>query len=172
MGNGILKVGERYRSEWPTSAALYLDNGQPVVEGTLIRNPDWARTLKGAIDASLRAASSGREAGIQAAIDYFYTGPVARAAVEFSTQHAFGDDSGDAHSGLLSLEDFVDFGARGTRVEDPARAAYRALDALQCGPSSQGPVFFQQLKLLQGFDLNKLGHNTAHYLTTYLEAAK
>src|SRR5260370_1350544 len=81
MRNGILKVAERYRSEWPTSAALYLDNGQPVVEGTLIRNPDWARTLKGAIDASLRAASSGREAGIQAAIDYFYTGPVARAAV-------------------------------------------------------------------------------------------
>src|SRR5438270_3846692 len=83
LHNGVLRVAERFINEWPTSAALYLDNGRPAADGTLTRNPDWARTLKGAIDASLRA-SGDREASIQAAMDYFYTGPVAQKAVEFS----------------------------------------------------------------------------------------
>src|SRR5438874_2216170 len=76
LNNAIVKVAERYRTDWPTSAALYLQDARPAPEGTLIRNPEWARTLKGAIDASLRAASDGRDAAIQAAVDYFYTGPV------------------------------------------------------------------------------------------------
>src|SRR5438067_3177189 len=172
LHSAIVKVAERYRTDWPTSAALYLEDARPAPEGTLIRNPDWAHTLKGAIDASLRAASSGREAAIQAAIDYFYTGPVAQAAVEFSSRNAFRDDSGEAHTGLLSLEDFAEYGARGTRIEEPVRAAYRGIDVVKCGPWSQGPVFLQQLKLLEGFDLATLGHNTAEYLHVYLECAK
>ena len=171
MHNGILKVAERFINEWPTSAALYLDNGRPAADGTLTRNPDWARTLKGAIDASLRA-SGDREASIQAAMDYFYTGPVAQKAVEFSSRNAFLDASGEAHTGLLALEDFADYGARGTRVEEPVGATYRGIQVLKCGPWSQGPVLLQQLKLLEGFGLRALGHNTAEYLHVYLECAK
>jgi len=170
LRNGILKVAERYRTEWPTSAAIYLRDGQVAENGELIKNPDWARSLKGAIDASLRETS--REASIQAAIDYFYAGPIAQQAVQFATDNAFLDDSGEAHTGLLSLEDFAEFGARGTRVEEPVSATYRGIDVLKCGPWSQGPVLLQQLKLLEGFDLAALGHNTAAYLHTYLEAAK
>jgi gamma-glutamyltranspeptidase / glutathione hydrolase len=172
LHNAILKVAERYTAEWPTSAAMYLQGGRPAAEGTLIRNPDWARTMKGAIDASLRAGSNGREAAIQAAVDYFYTGPVARTAVEFSSRNAFRDDSGEAHTGLLSMDDFAEYGARGTRLEDPVLGTYRGIDVVKCGPWSQGPVFLQQLKLLEGFDLKTLGHNTAEYLHIYLECAK
>src|ERR671937_147102 len=75
LHNAIARVAERFRQQCPTSAAIYLQDGRPAAEGTLIRNPEWARTLKGAIDASVRAGSDGREAGIQAAVDYFYTGP-------------------------------------------------------------------------------------------------
>jgi gamma-glutamyltranspeptidase/glutathione hydrolase len=172
LRNGVLKVIERFRTEWPTSGALYLQDGQMPPDGTLHRNPDWARTLKGAIDASLRAASSGRDASIRAAIDYFYSGPVAKKAVDFATNHAFVDNSGEAHSGLLALEDFADYGARGTQVEDPVRLEYHGVEVLKCGPWCQGPVFLQQLKLLEGFDLKQLGHNTAEYLHIYLEASK
>src|SRR5438105_2075635 len=172
LGDGVAKVADRYSAEWPTSAAIYLQNGRPPVDGTLLKNPDWARTLKGAIDASLKHASSGRERSIQAAIEYFYTGPIAQKAVDFSKNNAFLDDSGQSHSGLLSLEDFAEFGARGTRVEQPTSARYRGIEVLKCGPWSQGPVFLQQLKLLEGFDLKALGHNTAEYLHVYLEAAK
>jgi gamma-glutamyltranspeptidase/glutathione hydrolase len=172
LRNQVLKVRDRYAQEWPTSAAIYLRGGEAPVEGTLIRNPDWARTLRGAIDASLREASSGREAGIDAAIHYFYSGPVAEQAVRFSSNNAFMDDSGRAHTGLFTVEDFAEYGAHGTSVEDPVRAGYRGVEVLKCGPWSQGPVFLQQLKLLEGFDLNELGHNTAEYLHVYLEASK
>jgi gamma-glutamyltranspeptidase/glutathione hydrolase len=172
LRNGVLRVIERFRTEWPTSAAVYLTNGGMPADGTLIRNPDWARSLKGAIDASLRATSNGREASIRAAIDYFYSGPVAKKAVEFASNNAFMDGSGEAHTGLLALEDFADYGARGTQVEEPVSLEYHGVEVLKCGPWSQGPVFLQQLKLLDGFDLPRLGHNTADYLHTYLEASK
>src|SRR5436305_10090718 len=83
LRNAVARVAERYQREWPTSAAIYLPDGRLPDEGALIRNPDWARTLKGAIDASLGAQQFGRQASIQAAIDYFYAGPVAKQAVEF-----------------------------------------------------------------------------------------
>src|SRR5438105_14321541 len=172
MRNAISKGAARYTSEWPTSAEVYLPGGRVPDEGELIRNPRWASTFKGAIDASLRETGRGREASIQAAIDYFYAGPVAQQAVEFSSRNAFIDDSGDAHTGLLSLEDFADFGRQGTQIEDPAHVSYRGVEVLKCGPWSQGPVFLQQLKLLEGFDLQGLGHNTADYLHVYLECAK
>jgi gamma-glutamyltranspeptidase / glutathione hydrolase len=172
LRNGISRVAERFLTEWPTSAAIYLPNGRLPEDGDLVRNPDWARTLKGAIDASLREAGRGREAAIQAAIDYFYSGPVAEQAVNFSSNNAFADDSGEAHTGLLSLDDFATYGANGTSIEDPVRATYRGVEVLKCGPWSQGPVLLQQLKLLEGYDLRALGHNTAEYLHVYLECAK
>jgi gamma-glutamyltranspeptidase / glutathione hydrolase len=172
LRNGIARVAERYTTEWPTSAAVYLRDGQPPSEGDLIRNPDWAGTFKGAIDASLREASSGREAAIQAAIDYFYSGPVAQQAVDFSARNAFLDGSGEAHTGLLSMEDFAAYGRVGTHIEEPVSVHYRGIEVLKCGPWSQGPVFLQQLKLLEGYDLEALGHNTAEYLHHYLECAK
>src|SRR5439155_642273 len=42
----------------------------------------------------------------------------------------------------------------------------------KCGPWTQGPVFLQQLRLLEGFDLAGLGHNSADYLHTLVEASK
>ena len=62
--------------------------------------------------------------------------------------------------------------ARGTQVEEPVGVTYRGVEVLKCGTWSQGPVFLQQLKLLEGYDLAGLGHNTAEYLHTYLECAK
>src|SRR5438045_2271552 len=88
LRNAILKGAPRYTSEWPTSADVYMPGGRIPDEGELIRNPQWASTFRGAIDVSLREAGRGREAAIQAAIDYFYSGPVAQKAVEFSTHNA------------------------------------------------------------------------------------
>src|SRR5216683_7125421 len=152
LRNAVARVAERYQREWPTSAAVYLPNGQLPAEGDLIRNPDWARTLKGAIDASLREAKFGRQASIQAAIDYFYAGPVAQQAVEFSSRTTSSDDNGQAHSGLLALEDFAEFGRNGTLIDEPVHATYRGIEVLKCGPWSQGPVLLQHLKLLEGYD--------------------
>src|ERR1700736_1600882 len=39
LRNGIARVAERYQREWPTSASVYLPNGQLPAEGDLLRNP-------------------------------------------------------------------------------------------------------------------------------------
>src|SRR6266542_1590938 len=172
MRSAITTHAARYQAEWPTSAAVYLPNGRVPDLNTLFRNPDWARTMKGALDAAVRERSRGREASINAALDHFYKGPIAQRAVEFSNSHAFRDASGERHTSLFTLDDFAAYRERGTRVEEPIRVTYRGVEVLKCDTWCQGAVFLQQLKLLEGFDLVRLGHNTTAYLHTYLEAAK
>jgi gamma-glutamyltranspeptidase/glutathione hydrolase len=46
------------------------------------------------------------------------------------------------------------------------------VDVFKCPPWSQGPVFLQQLALLEGFDLKAMGHNSPEYLHTWIECAK
>ena len=63
----------------------------------------------------------------------------------------------DANGGLLQASDLAAFK---TRIETPVSAEYRGATVYKCGPWSQGPVFLQQLKILEGFDLAKMGHNS------------
>ena len=49
---------------------------------------------------------------------------------------------------------------------------YHGLDVHKCSGWTQGPVFLQQLTLLEGFDLAAMGHNSADYLHTLIECAK
>jgi gamma-glutamyltranspeptidase/glutathione hydrolase len=49
---------------------------------------------------------------------------------------------------------------------------YRGLDVHKCPTWTQGPVFLQQLAILDAYDLAAMGHNSADYLHTWLECAK
>jgi gamma-glutamyltranspeptidase/glutathione hydrolase len=69
----------------------------------------------------------------------------------------------------LTLEDLA---AHRSTVETPASYRYRGLDVFKCPPWSQGPVFLQQLALLEGFDLAGMGHNSVEYIHLVAEAAK
>ncbi|MCL5996227.1 MAG: gamma-glutamyltransferase family protein, partial [Chloroflexi bacterium] len=119
-------------------------------------------------DAEAAAKSRGRIAGIEAARDAFYEGEIAHRIVDFITQHPVEDASGKAHTGLLSYQDMAEWHAC---VEDPAGVDYRGLDVYKCPSWTQGPVFLQQLTLLEGYDLAALGHNSAAYLHTLVECA-
>jgi gamma-glutamyltranspeptidase/glutathione hydrolase len=121
------------------------------------------------VEAERKARSTGREAGIQAGIDHFYKGPIARALADFATSTEVLDASGRKHTGLLRYDDFA---AYETAVEAPVGLNYRGYRVYKCGPWTQGPVFLQQLALLEGFDLGKLGHNSPDYLHVLTEAAK
>jgi gamma-glutamyltranspeptidase/glutathione hydrolase len=166
----IERNAERYREEWPSTAEIYLEaDGSVPPIGKIMKNAAWAETLKGAIDAETRASDGGREAGLRAALDYWYRGPVAKKAVEFTSTTEVHDASGRAHRGLLCADDFANFR---TKVEDPVTARYRGIDVYKCGPWNQGPVFLQQLMLLEGYDLGRMGHNSAAYIHTVVEASK
>ncbi|MGH7865648.1 MAG: gamma-glutamyltransferase, partial [Candidatus Binataceae bacterium] len=137
---------EKFRSRWPSSARVYLPNGEPPMPGALLRNPALARFFRRLLDAEAGTNSRGREAAIDAARERFYRGDIARDIVAWS----------DANGGLLATDDLASFA---TRIEEPVAADYRGVTVFKCGPWSQGPVFLQQLRLLEGFDIRAMGHN-------------
>src|SRR5260370_240525 len=60
------------------------------------------------------------------------------------------DSSGTAHPGLLTGADMARFDAR---HEAPVTADFHDWTVAKCGPWSQGPVFLQQLRMLEQSDL-------------------
>jgi gamma-glutamyltranspeptidase/glutathione hydrolase len=162
-------LARRFREEWPSSAAAYLPNDRVPAVGEVLKNPDWAATFKKVVEVEAREAKRGRTDAIQAAIDYWYKGEVADKIVTFMEKTEIPDASGKKHKGLLTRDDFA---AWKPKIEEPVAIDYHGLTVYKCGPWTQGPVFLQQLRLLEGFDLPKMGHNSASYIHTIIEAAK
>jgi gamma-glutamyltranspeptidase/glutathione hydrolase len=169
MRNQIALHADRFRAEWPSSAALLLPGGQVPAVGDRWRNPDLARTFERLVEAEHNARTRGRSAALRAARDRFYTGDIAREIVAFQRETRVRDASGVESSGLLTEQDFAEFD---TRIEDPVAANYRGYDVYKCGPWTQGPVFLQQVNMLEGYDLAALGLNSADYIHLVIEAAK
>jgi gamma-glutamyltranspeptidase/glutathione hydrolase len=139
-----------FREQWTTSAELWL----PVPEvGARLRNPVLGETY-GKIVAAAEAGGSAREAQIDAARAAWREGFVADAILA-------------GHDGLLTGEDLASYSAT---VEDPVSLDFRGWTVFKTGPWGQGPVLLQQLALLDGFDLERMG--PAEYIHTVVECAK
>ena len=160
----LLALGDKFRGQWPSSAALY--DPVPGV-GARMRNPALAAVLARLADAE-RDARGSREQGIRAARDAFYCGWVAEEIAAFLSEPQ-PDDEGCTHAGLLSSDDLARY--RG-EVDTPLSVDYRGARVFKCPPWSQGPVFLQQLRLLECFDLFALGDPDADALHVWIEAAK
>jgi gamma-glutamyltranspeptidase/glutathione hydrolase len=160
IGTASIRVNaKKFREKWPTSAAVYMPGGELPATADIIRNPALAKFFHRLADAEAGARNRGREAAIDAARDRFYRGDIARDIVKWS----------DANGGLLAEEDLATFT---TKIEAPVSADYRGVTVHKCQPWSQGPVFLQQLRLLEGFNLAAMGHNSADYIHHLVEAAK
>jgi gamma-glutamyltranspeptidase/glutathione hydrolase len=160
---------EMFAERYPTTIQAYYADGRVPEVGQVILNPDWANTLKRMCGAEAAAKGRGRFAGIEAARDSFYKGETAERIIDFINAHPVEDASGSAHTGLLTYEDMAEWRAT---IEDPVTLNYRGLDVHKCSSWTQGPVFLQQLAILEGFDLGVMGHNSADYLHTWTECAK
>ncbi len=164
LRNTLVAAEEKFQRLWPTSAALY----SPVPPlGARLRNPAWAETLGRLADAE-RDARGGREQGIRAARDAFYRGWVAEQIDAFVRRPA-ADDEGQSNAALLNADDLASYQAE---IEEPVSLDYRGTRVFKCAPWSQGPVFLQQLRLLEGFDLAAMGFASADALHVIIEAAK
>ena len=160
----IEAIAPRFAAEWPTSAAIYL----PVRGiGERQTNPALARWLESLCVAE-REASGSREAGIRRARDSFFRGAGAEAIERFA-RTPVGDVSGRAHAGLITAADLASYAGA---VEDALSVDYRGARVFKTGPWGQGPVFLQQLLLLEGFDLGALGPASPDALHLWIETAK
>jgi gamma-glutamyltranspeptidase/glutathione hydrolase len=160
----IRRVEELFRNDWTTSADVYLPAAEP---GELHWNPALAATYRRLVEEA-EAASEDREAQIDAAVDAWYRGFVADEMLAFQELEWL-DSSGRRHSGLLSGDDLGDWQPS---WEEPVSVDYHGHTVYKAGPWSQAPVFLQQLRLLEGFDLAALGHSSAEYVHVVTECAK
>jgi gamma-glutamyltranspeptidase / glutathione hydrolase len=144
-----------YFDDVPSTQALYLDpDGTPRDVGTVLRNPDLARTYQ-------RIAHLGAKG--------FYSGPVADAIVE-AVQHppVAADANHTWRPGLMTMRDVKAYVAP---ERAPTRVGYRGLDVYGMGPpSSGGSTVGEALNILEGFDLDPADRTRALHL--YLEASR
>jgi gamma-glutamyltranspeptidase / glutathione hydrolase len=158
-GAALKFYAERFRTKWPSSGRVYLPDGKVPAPGAILKNFALAKFYRRLLDAEAGAKGGGRAAGLEAARDRFYRGDIARDIVAWS----------NAQGGLLGAQDLERFT---TRIEEPLCVDYRGVTVFKCGPWSQGPVFLQQLRMLEDFDLRAMGHNSTDYIHTVIESAK
>ncbi|MBK8503781.1 MAG: gamma-glutamyltransferase [Saprospiraceae bacterium] len=130
---------------YPESAAIFLKNGKdPYKIGDTFTNKPLAKTMR-------RIAAEG--------IDVFYKGDIAR---QIAT--AFAQDGG-----FISEKDLASVPEK-VKWVDPISIKYRDYTVYNNPPPGMGIQQLQVLKIMEGFDLKKLGHNSVEYLAHLLEA--
>ncbi len=168
MTRTIDSVAELFRDEWTTSAAIWLDHGDAPKPGRLWQNPDQAAFYEGLV-AEGAAASGGRDAAINAARRTLREGFVADAIDNFSRNTEAMDVSGKRHSGLLTGSDLAAWQAN---YEDALTYNFGDYTIAKPGAWSQGPVFLQQLALLNGTDIGVMDPMGPDFIHVVVEAAK
>ena len=143
----------------PHAGAVYAPGGRTVAAGTVVHQPDLARTFRRLIAIEERLSGFGRAAALAAARNDVYQGDIARELAEHSRRMG----------GVLTFEDLAGFSVG---LEDAVATTYRGHTLYSCGPWSQGPTLPMALNILERFDLRALGWNTAPYLHTVVEALK
>ncbi len=147
-------------NQWPDNRRYWhRADGSLYAPGETMRLPALANTLKKMVEAERESLSQGREAAIVAARDRFYKGDIAEAMVAFL----------QAHGAPFEIEDFSEFYAR---IEEPTSTTYKRYTVYKQSFNSQGPMLLQTLNILENFDLRSMGHNSADYLHTVIEAFK
>ncbi len=154
---GRLRDAFEMYNRWPSSAEIFLPGGRPPEVGEMFFQKDAAATLRRIVALEDANLAQGRERALMAARDYVYKGELAEKIVSFYK----------SQGGLLDEDDLSDYRVR---VEPPVTVNYRGYDVYTCGPWCQGPVFPMAVKILEGFDLRAMGHNSAEYVHTVTQA--
>jgi gamma-glutamyltranspeptidase / glutathione hydrolase len=165
---GIASVAELFRDHWPSSAEVYLADGRVPAPGTLFANPALAATYQRILDEA-EAASHDRDEQIEAARRVYYEGFVAETIAAYVASAEVMDVTGRPHRGLLS---YADLAGWHPRPEEPLTYEVGGLTVCKTKPWGQGPVFLQQLALLDGFDLAAMGPGSTDYMHTVTECGK
>ena len=147
---------------FPSTAAVFLPDGDPPVAGQLFSYPDLARTFHKLVEAEETARLDGgsRETGLRAAFNRFYRGDIAREMARFYQRDG----------GLFTREDFASYEPIWA---EPVHTTYRGYDVFSSPTTSRGGLeVVMQLNLIEGFDLASLGHNSAEALHLIAESIK
>jgi gamma-glutamyltranspeptidase / glutathione hydrolase len=142
-------------ADFPATAALYLDpDGTPRDVGTVVRNPDLAKTYA-------LLAHDGADA--------FYSGPLAQAIVD-TVQHPplRAGATRTVRPGVMEPSDLAGYRAVD---REPTHVGYRGLDVYgMAPPSSGGSTVGEVLNILEAYPMSTLAREQAlHY---FIEASR
>ena len=132
----------------PAAAAYFYDaDGEALPVGHLLKNPDYAETLKTIADGGA---------------DAFYTGPIAEAIIEAVTS--------SPNPGDMTLQDLANY--RPVKRE-PVCSFYRVYQICSMAPPSSGGVTtLQIMRMLEPFDLTGAGEGSVDALHLIFEASR
>ena len=126
------------------AATFLLDGERAPAAGEWFSNPDLARSFR-------RIAENG--------IGEFYGGSLGQEVIAGL----------DALDGYLTLDDLRNHEIRWV---EPLSMDYKGYTLWELPPAGQGVAALEMLKMLEGFDLQAMGHNSPEYLHTLIEAKK
>ncbi|MEM9144545.1 MAG: gamma-glutamyltransferase, partial [Bacteroidota bacterium] len=113
--------------------------------GDTLKYPALAQTLR-------RISKNGR--------DEFYKGHTAHVLAQFIQENG----------GYVTLEDLAEYQAQ---WREPIRFSYGDLNIISMSPPSSGGITLQQiLKMMEPYEVSKLGHNSAKTIQLFSEAAR
>jgi len=150
-----------FRIVMPYNARVFTQGEwwRPILAGDRFRRPDLARTLRelaGVEEECLRRMEP-RSRCLAAVRDHFYRGPIAEAIVALQ----------EDQDGLIGREDLAGYAGR---WETPLHGRFRGLEVLSNGTWTQGIVVPMALQILDGLRLEELGHDSAAYVHTVVQA--
>jgi gamma-glutamyltranspeptidase/glutathione hydrolase len=156
--------GQKARiKEWRYSRDVYLTHQGEEREapnpGEIFVQADLAATLRKLVDAERDALAAGknRKDAIYAAYDRFYTGDIAEELVRGAQEEG----------ALITMQDLANWQVR---IEEPVSTTYKGIDVYKLTHWVQGPVMLQALNILENFDLQAMGYNSARYIHTVYQA--
>jgi gamma-glutamyltranspeptidase / glutathione hydrolase len=154
--------GKANLSKYPTTAKIYLPGGQPLKAGDLLKNPDYATTLRKLVEAEQQAKAKGasRSAAIRAASDRFYKGDIAQEFDRFFRENG----------GVMRASDLA---AYEPQWDEPLHTTYRGFDVYSNPSTSRGGFeVLMQANLVEGFPLKSFGAGSTKALHAQIEAIK
>jgi gamma-glutamyltranspeptidase/glutathione hydrolase len=157
-----IQRGSKNLARYPTTAKIFLPGGQPLKAGELLKNPDYAATLRKLVDAERQALAkkASRSAAIRAAFDRFYRGDIAQEFERFFKEHG----------GLLTAADLAAYEPQWT---EPLRTTYRGHDVYSNPATSRGGFeVLMGANLVERFDLRTFGPGSPQAMHAMIEAIK
>lgn len=130
--------------EYPGFKETFTIDGKTPQKGQIFRNPNLASTYE-------KIATGGRDA--------FYKGDIARVIGAFMQEQG----------GFLRYEDMA---AHYSDWVEPVSTNYRGYDVWELPPNGQGIAALQILNILELYDIEGMGRDSAEFVHTFVEAKK
>jgi gamma-glutamyltranspeptidase / glutathione hydrolase len=142
--NTDINESKRKLAADPELARIFLPNGEAPPVGSLLKQPDLARTL--------RAIAAGGP-------DVVYKGTLAKQIAQFM----------EKEGGLLTADDLA---RHRSSWEKPISSTYFGHPVIAFPPNTQGVTLLEELNVAELSDLKPMGRNSADYIHSIVEGAK